>query len=168
MQVDEADELLGTTYLNISVVAPRAVRVRNNLANLTGSANLALRGSLANPVLFGEVTTDPGGTIDYSGSTYTLDRAIVTFANPTRIEPLLDVVARTKINEYQVTLSVLGSIARPIDDARLRSAAPRLRCPVAARDRHPERALRALDVRRRGRRRAWRRRRCSTARRRRW
>ena len=59
------------------------------------------------------MTTDPGGTIDYSGSTYTLDRAIVTFANPTRIEPLLDVVARTKINEYQVTLSVLGSIARP-------------------------------------------------------
>ncbi len=113
VQVDEADELLGTTYLNISVVAPRAVRVRNNLANLAGSANLALRGSLANPVLFGEVTTDPGGTIDYNGSTYTLDRAIVTFANPTRIEPLLDVVARTKINEYQVTLSVLGSIARP-------------------------------------------------------
>ncbi len=113
VQIDEADELLGTTYLNISVLAPRAVRVRNNLANFTGSANLAVRGSLANPVLFGEVTTDPGGTIDYSGATYTLDRAIVTFANPTRIEPLLDVVARTKINEYQVTLSVLGSIARP-------------------------------------------------------
>lgn len=113
VQVDEADELLGTTYLNISVLAAHAVRVRNNLAKLTGSANLALRGSLANPVLFGEVTTDPGGTIEYNGSTYDLDRAIVTFANPTRIEPLLDVVARTKINEYQVTLSVLGSLARP-------------------------------------------------------
>lgn len=113
VQVDEADELLGTTYLNISIIAPRAVRVRNNLANLTGTANLALRGSVANPVLFGEVAADPGGTIDYNGSTYTLDRAIVTFANPARIEPLLDVVARTKINEYQVTLSVLGSLARP-------------------------------------------------------
>ncbi len=113
VQVDEADELLGTTYLNISVLAPHAVRVRNNLAKLTGSANLAVRGSLANPVLFGEVTTDPGGTIEYNGATYDLDRAIVTFANPTRIEPLLDVVARTKINEYQVTLSVLGSLARP-------------------------------------------------------
>lgn len=113
VQVDEADELLGTTYLNISVLAPHAVRVRNNLAKITGSANLALRGSLANPVLFGEVTTDPGGTIEYNGATYDLDRAIVTFANPTRIEPLLDVVARTKINEYQVTLSVLGSLARP-------------------------------------------------------
>ena len=113
VQVDEADEFLGTTYLNISVSAPHAVRVRNNLAKITGSANLALRGSLANPVLFGEVTTDPGGTIEYNGATYALDRAIVTFANPTRIEPLLDVVARTKINEYQVTLSVLGSLARP-------------------------------------------------------
>ncbi len=64
-------------------------------------------------MLFGEVATDPGGTIDYNGSAYMLDRAIVTFANPARIEPLLDVVARTKINEYQVTLSVLGSLARP-------------------------------------------------------
>ena len=113
VQVDEADELLGTTYLNVSILAPHAVRVRNNLARITGSANLALRGSLANPVLFGEMTTDPGGTIEYNGATYDLDRAIVTFANPTRIEPLLDVVARTKINEYQVTLSVLGSLARP-------------------------------------------------------
>lgn len=113
VQVDEADELLGTTYLNVSIVAPHAVRVRNNLAKITGSANLALRGSLANPVLFGEVTTDPGSTIEYNGATYELDRAIVTFANPARIEPLLDVVARTKINEYQVTLSVLGSLARP-------------------------------------------------------
>lgn len=113
MQVDETDEFLGTTFLNISILAPDAVRVRNNLAKIDGSASLALRGSLANPVLFGEVTADPGGTIEYNGSTYELDRAIVTFANPSRIEPLLDVVARTKINEYQVTLSVLGSLARP-------------------------------------------------------
>ncbi len=113
LQVDETDEFLGTTYLNISIVAPDAVRVRNNLAKIDGSASLALRGSLANPVLFGEVTADPDGTIEYNGATYELDRAIVTFANPSRIEPLLDVVARTKINEYQVTLSVLGLLARP-------------------------------------------------------
>ncbi|MEO8275464.1 MAG: translocation/assembly module TamB domain-containing protein [Thermoanaerobaculia bacterium] len=113
VQVDVADELLGTTYLNVSLQAPQAVRVRNNLAKITGSANLALRGTLANPVLFGDVTADAGGTIDYSGSTYTLDRAVLTFANPTRIDPLLDVVARTKINEYQVTLSILGSLGRP-------------------------------------------------------
>lgn len=113
VQVDEADEILGTTYLNLAIVAPRAVRVRNNLAKITGSASLALRGSLAVPVLFGEVATEPGSTIEYNGATYELDRGIVTFANSTRIEPLLDVVARTKINEYQVTLSVLGSLARP-------------------------------------------------------
>jgi len=113
VQVDEADELLGTTYLNLAIVAPHAVRVRNNLAKITGSASLALRGSLAVPVLFGEVATEPGSTIEYNGATYELDRGIVTFANSTRIEPLLDVVARTKINEYQVTLSVLGSLARP-------------------------------------------------------
>jgi translocation and assembly module TamB len=113
VQVDETDELLGTTYLNLSIVAPRAVRVRNNLANINGSANLALRGSLATPVLFGEVTADAGGTIDYNGSTYHLERGVLTFANPSRIDPLLDVVARTKINEYQVTLAVLGSLSRP-------------------------------------------------------
>ncbi len=167
VQVDEADELLGTTYLNISVVAARAVRVRNNLANLTGSANLALRGSLANPVLFGEVTTDPGGTIDYSGSTYTLDRAIVTFANPTRIEPLLDVVARTKINEYQVTLSVLGSIARPSTTLASDPPLPDYDVLSLLATGTPS-GLSDLSTSHRGRRRAWRRRRCSTARRRRW
>ena len=113
IQVDEADEFLGRTYLNVSILAPQAVRVRNNLASINGSANLALRGTLANPVLFGEVTADPGGTVDYGGSTYTLERAVVVFANPARIDPILDVVARTKINEYQVTLNVLGTLGRP-------------------------------------------------------
>ena len=112
VDVGETDELLATTALGVSIRGPGAVRVRNNVAQLTGSADLALRGTLARPVVFGEVEFEPGGRAMYGGNTYTIDRATLTFANPARIEPLLDVVARTRVSEYSVTLNLSGSLAR--------------------------------------------------------
>jgi autotransporter translocation and assembly factor TamB len=112
VDVGETDERLATTTLGISIRAPQAVRVRNNVATLSGSAELALRGTLARPILFGEVTIAPGGTVTYSGNTYTVERGAVTFANPSRIEPLLDVVTHTRVDQYAVTLNLSGSLER--------------------------------------------------------
>ncbi len=112
LQVEETDELLASTYLSVAIEAPSAVRIRNNLANLTGSARLNLRGTLARPVLFGDATAEPGGTVAYGGNTYTLERGVVSFANPTRIEPLLDVVATTKVDEYAVRVTLSGTLDR--------------------------------------------------------
>ena len=112
VEVGETDERLATTTLGISIRAPQAVRVRNNVATLSGSTELALRGTLARPVLFGEVTIAPGGTVTYAGNTYTIDRGAVTFANPSRIEPLLDVVTHTRVDQYAVTLNLSGSLER--------------------------------------------------------
>jgi translocation and assembly module TamB len=71
-----------------------------------------VRGTLARPAVFGEITFEPGGRVIYGGNTYIVDRAAVNFANPSRIEPLLDVVARTRVSEYSVTLNLSGSLAR--------------------------------------------------------
>lgn len=48
--------------------APGAMLVDNNLAQMSGSADLFLRGDLATPVLYGEVTIDEGGTVVESES----------------------------------------------------------------------------------------------------
>ncbi|KAB2955511.1 MAG: hypothetical protein F9K18_13615, partial [Thermoanaerobaculia bacterium] len=112
IEVAETDELLATTALGISIRGPGAVRVRNNVAQLAGDADLAVRGTLARPVVFGEIELEPNGRVVYGGNTYFVDRAVVTFANPSRIEPLLDVVARTRVSEYSVTLNLSGSLER--------------------------------------------------------
>ena len=112
IEVGETDEFLSSTQLNITVLAPGAVRVRNNVANLRGSADLALRGTLATPVVFGRVEMEPGGTVRYGDNDYQLDRALVNFTNPYRIEPVLDILARTTIDAYKVNLSLSGPLDR--------------------------------------------------------
>ncbi len=112
LEVSETDDLLSTTYLALAVRAPRAVRIRNNLANLSGGGDLTLRGTLARPVAFGEIAFEPGGTVEYAGNRYQLERALLTFANPERIEPLLDVVARSRVDQYDVTVRLGGTLER--------------------------------------------------------
>lgn len=112
VEVGETDEALADVELAIVVEASDAVRVRNNLADLTGSADLTLRGTLARPLLFGEVEMDPGGELVYADNRYTVERAQLTFANPYRVEPVLDLEAVTEVAEYDVTLNLFGPLER--------------------------------------------------------
>lgn len=106
------DDLLAGTSLALTLQAPQALRVRNNLADLRGSADLSLRGTLAQPALFGRVEAERGGKLVYSGTDYSVERARLTFSNPLRIEPVVDLEARAKVEEYEVTMSLSGTFDR--------------------------------------------------------
>jgi hypothetical protein len=45
------------------------VRVKNNLADIKGTAELTFRGTLARPILFGQVEAEPGGRLVYADNT---------------------------------------------------------------------------------------------------
>lgn len=109
VEVGGTDEWLSSTQLNLAVSADETLRVSNNLADLRGTADLVLRGSLARPVVFGTVELDPNGRLVYSGNEYELERGLLTFANPYRLEPVIDLVAQTDLREYDVTLSLSGT-----------------------------------------------------------
>ena len=110
--VETADEALAGIELNVAVRAPGAVRIKNNVADLKGSADLSLRGTLARPVLFGTLESEPGSSLQYGGNEYQLERGIVTFANPHQIEPLIDVEAKTQVAAYSVSVSLFGNLDR--------------------------------------------------------
>ncbi|HSM14119.1 MAG TPA: translocation/assembly module TamB domain-containing protein, partial [Thermoanaerobaculia bacterium] len=112
VEVATTDERLTTTALQIAVRGEDAVRVRNNVARLGGDLDLVVLGTLARPVVFGEITIDEGGTATYGGNTYTVERGRVTFSNPLRIVPVLDVAARSRVDQYDVTLNLSGPLER--------------------------------------------------------
>src|SRR5206468_925445 len=58
------------------------------------------------------VEIDAGGTVRYSDNDYTIDRAVVNFTNPYRIEPVFDIVARTTVDAYKVKLNLSGTVDR--------------------------------------------------------
>jgi hypothetical protein len=112
LEVAETDEFLANTQLNVRVTGPNALRVRNNVADLRGKLDLDLRGTLAAPVVFGRVEAFPGGKLIYSDNEYEVERFLLTFTNPNRIDPVIDMVARTEVRNYDITLNLSGTLDR--------------------------------------------------------
>ncbi len=112
LEVDPTDSVLSTIELNIDVDAPRAVRVRNNLADFRGSAELLVRGNMAQPVLYGDVEIEPEGTLLYNATDYQIERGRIVFSNPYELDPEIDLVAVTRVREFDVTLAVDGTFER--------------------------------------------------------
>ena len=112
LEAGTADPDLAATELNVSVRGDDALRVRNNVADLSGNLNLVLRGNLADPALFGQVELQEGGKIVYSDNEYEVQRGLITFANPYRIDPVIDFQATTKVRSYDITLNLSGTLDR--------------------------------------------------------
>ncbi len=110
LQVATTDPFLSSTQLNVQITGSDALRVNNNVAKLRGGIDLTLQGTLANPVLFGKVELEPGGTLVYADNNYELERGLITFNNPTRIDPVIDFVARTLVRSYAISLSISGTL----------------------------------------------------------
>jgi len=103
---------LAGTQINLLVAGPEALRVRNNVADLRGSIDLTLRGSLARPVVFGRVELDPNGKLTYAGNEYKVERGLLTFSNPYKIDPVIDLVAKTTVQSFEITLGLSGTVER--------------------------------------------------------
>jgi hypothetical protein len=112
VEVAQTDEFLAGTQLNIRVNGPDALRVRNNVADLHGDIDLQIQGSLATPVVFGQVEVTPGGKLVYQDNEYEIERGLLTFQNPYRIDPIIDLVARTEVRNYEISLSLSGTLDR--------------------------------------------------------
>jgi outer membrane protein assembly complex protein YaeT len=108
--------------LRIHLSAPETLAVQNNIADVTGSAELDVTGTLANPVIIGEVTLDEGGRVRIQGVDYRVTRGTVAFQNPFRIDPFFDVTiegtvsgfgaSETEGGPYEITLNVTGTLDR--------------------------------------------------------
>jgi hypothetical protein len=112
VQVIPTNDLFATTQLNLSVQGPGALRVTNNVADLRGDVDLTVVGTVATPVVFGTIQLEPGGTLQYSDNKYQVDRGSLTFANPNRVDPVLDLALTTEVQSYQITLNLSGTLER--------------------------------------------------------
>jgi len=112
LEVEEADPFLASTVLNLRVVGPGSLRVRNNVADLRGDVDLSIRGNAARPVVFGAVEIAEGGKLIYADNEYRVERGRVTFDNPNRIDPVIDLTAKTEVKNYEIALDLSGTVDR--------------------------------------------------------
>jgi len=97
--------------LDLRVRAPGTLRIDNNLATLGARAELALQGTAEAPVVTGRAEIERG-RLYFQGHTYVIQRGVLDFVNPQRLDPLFDIEAFTRIRSYQVTLRVSGTLER--------------------------------------------------------
>lgn len=110
LDVREVDPELASTQLSLAVQGPGALRVRNNVADLTGDIDLTVRGNLARPVVFGQVELDPEGELVLRDAEYEVERGLLTFSNPYRLDPVIDLVASTEVSDYDIRLTLNGTM----------------------------------------------------------
>lgn len=99
--------------MKLSVVLQSAqnVSLASSRLSVSGSANLNVIGTLAQPVLLGRVALT-SGEVFYLGKRFELQNGTVEFANPARTDPLLNLYIGTKVEQYDLTLKLRGPVDR--------------------------------------------------------
>ena len=101
--------------LDIRILAPSSLRITNNTTRIVASADLTLRGTYDRPLLFGAAEIDRGEAF-FQGNRYRVNYGTIGFANPTRIEPFIDVELETDQRvpgqTYRVVVRATGTLDR--------------------------------------------------------
>lgn len=107
--------------LRMHVNAANTLAVKNNIADVTGSADLDVTGTLANPVVIGDVTLNEGGSLRFQNTDYRVVRGTINFQNPFRIDPYFDITVEGRISgtlsegesgPIEVTVNLTGTVDR--------------------------------------------------------
>jgi translocation and assembly module TamB len=80
-------------------------------AHIEVDGNVRLRGTWDRPVLLGHVHL-LSGEMPFRGNTFQLTRGDINFANPFRLDPVLDVELTSRISQYQVSIDFSGPADR--------------------------------------------------------
>jgi translocation and assembly module TamB len=94
--------------LDVHITSSPQLNFQNAYAKLAGNVDLRLRGTIASPSLLGRISITEGSSI-IAGTRYELQRGDIYFTNPVRIQPLIDLTATARVEDYDITLSLHGT-----------------------------------------------------------
>lgn len=97
---------------NLNVKAPGTFEVSTALARLVARGELRVVGTSAQPGVLGRLEALPGGELEVTGVRYELLRGQVSFTDPEAIEPYLDLLARTNVQGFEITVGLVGTLDR--------------------------------------------------------
>ena len=101
-----------TSNMNLDVKVQTAtdVALQTSVAqSLDADASLTLRGTVANPAVLGRINITQGELV-FFGNKYSINQGSITFLNPARIDPILNIDFETKARGVDVILTVAGPI----------------------------------------------------------
>jgi translocation and assembly module TamB len=99
--------------LNLAVQSSNNVNLVSRTLSVGGSANLQVRGTVAEPVILGRANLT-GGDIILNGNRFVLTGGTIQFVNPSVTQPVANLTLTTSIQQYNISLRFEG----PVDQLR--------------------------------------------------
>jgi len=96
--------------LDVHVTSSPQLDFQNTYAKLAGTVDLKLGGTVAEPTALGRIQiTD--GSATFAGTKYQLQRGDIYFSNPVRIDPTIDLDATARVETYDITIGLQGTMS---------------------------------------------------------
>jgi len=96
--------------LDVRVTSSPQLDFQNTYAKLSGTVDLKIGGSVAEPSILGRIQiTD--GSATFAGTKYELQRGDIYFSNPVRIDPTIDIDATARVETYDITVGLQGTMS---------------------------------------------------------
>ena len=110
--------VLANMNLDVQIETAPDVAFETSVAqSIEADANLRLRGTPINPAVLGRINVTQG-TLIFLGNKYTINQGSISFFNPAKIDPVINVDLETKARGVDVTLTLNGPINKPNLTAR--------------------------------------------------
>jgi translocation and assembly module TamB len=108
----QGNTLQSRLKLDVHVGTTPELQMQTAVARLSGNADLRLRGTVERPAILGRVEVLEG-EVTFNGTKYNLDRGDVSFANPAKTQPIIDLQATTRVRDYDITVQLRGDASVP-------------------------------------------------------
>jgi translocation and assembly module TamB len=96
--------------MNVRVQSSPQMDFQNSYAKLAGTVDLTVRGTVAEPAILGRIRITYGQAT-FAGTTYELQRGDIYFSNPVRIDPTVDIDATARVENYDITVGLQGTMS---------------------------------------------------------
>ncbi len=97
--------------LDVHITSAPELNFQNSFAKLSGDVDLRVRGTVANPSLLGHINiTD--GSATFAGTNYQLQRGEIYFSNPIQMDPIIDLDATARVEDYDIDIGVHGPLSK--------------------------------------------------------
>jgi translocation and assembly module TamB len=109
--VSDPSAIANNIKLNVAVQSAQSLNLASSQLSIAGSANLTAQGTVANPVLIGRVLLT-NGEVFFLGKRFEIESGTISFSNPVRTDPVVNLQVKTTIENYNITASIIGPVDR--------------------------------------------------------
>ncbi|HEY5056570.1 MAG TPA: translocation/assembly module TamB domain-containing protein, partial [Acidobacteriaceae bacterium] len=96
--------------LDVHITSSPQLDFQNSYAKLAGTVDLRVNGTVAEPTMLGRIQITEGSAT-FAGTKYELQRGDIYFTNPVRIDPIVDIDATARVETYDLTIGLQGTMS---------------------------------------------------------